>query len=342
MASARWPTVGAIAASRPSRAGLDRAVQAPARAVSIAERRGDCSAASQVVDACARSSPSAKSEHAQVEAEVERRARGCRESPAGAPSATSACSKQSTRLAVGRARGRLGARLPEVADRLVPRARPRARGGRAARRARPGGRDRALDRLDDPGVQRAPPLLEQAAVGHLVGQRVLEGVLEVGEQARLVEELGGLQVGEAAAQLVLGQRRRSAWSSANGTSLPMTAAAWSRRLSSGGSRSMRAARIACTVAGTWMRRRRRGQAVGPALARPAPASRPASARSPRGRTGCPRSARSAARLSGASVGSSPEQRVEQRLGALGRQRVEPELGVVGLAAPARAGTRAGS
>ena len=34
---------------------------------------------------------------------------------------------------------------------------------------------------------------------------MLEGVLEVGEQTLLVEELGGVQVGEAAAQGVLGQ-----------------------------------------------------------------------------------------------------------------------------------------
>ena len=34
-----------------------------------------------------------------------------------------------------------------------------------------------------------------------------------------------------------------------GTSLPMTAAAWSSRLGSGARRSMRAARMACTVAG---------------------------------------------------------------------------------------------
>ena len=37
-----------------------------------------------------------------------------------------------------------------------------------------------------------------------------------------------------------------------GTSLPTTAAAWSSRLSSGARRSMRAARIAWTVAGTWI------------------------------------------------------------------------------------------
>ena len=62
-----------------------------------------------------------------------------------------------------------------------------------------------LDGLDDAGVQRPPPLLQQAAVGHLVGEGVLEGVFELGEEARLVEELGGLQVGEAQAERLLGQ-----------------------------------------------------------------------------------------------------------------------------------------
>ena len=83
-----------------------------------------------------------------------------------------------------------------------------------------------------------------------MGERVLERVLELRKEPRLVEELRGLQVGEPRAQRRPPARRRSAWSSAQGTSLPMTAAAWSRRLSSGGRRSIRAARIACTVAGT--------------------------------------------------------------------------------------------
>ena len=37
-----------------------------------------------------------------------------------------------------------------------------------------------------------------------------------------------------------------------------------------------------------------------------------------------------------------EEGAQQFARALGRERVEPELGVVGLAAPSRAGTRAGS
>ena len=41
------------------------------------------------------------------------------------------------------------------------------------------------------------------AVGDLVGERVLEGVLEVGEEARLVEELRGLEAREALAELLL-------------------------------------------------------------------------------------------------------------------------------------------
>jgi hypothetical protein len=38
-----------------------------------------------------------------------------------------------------------------------------------------------------------------------VGEGVLEGIFKLGEEAGFVEELGGLQVAEAAAQLLLGQ-----------------------------------------------------------------------------------------------------------------------------------------
>jgi hypothetical protein len=50
----------------------------------------------------------------------------------------------------------------------------------------------------------APPVVKQTAVGHLVGQAVLEGVLEIGEEPRFVEELGGLKLGQAPAQRLLG------------------------------------------------------------------------------------------------------------------------------------------
>ena len=61
-----------------------------------------------------------------------------------------------------------------------------------------------LQRLHDPGVELAPPLLQEALVGHLIGQRVLEGVFQLGEEARLVEELGRLQEGESPPQVRLG------------------------------------------------------------------------------------------------------------------------------------------
>jgi len=62
----------------------------------------------------------------------------------------------------------------------------------------------ALDGLDRPGVESAPAVLKEASLGQLVSQRVLEGVLDVGEQARLVQELGRLQPGEALRQRVRG------------------------------------------------------------------------------------------------------------------------------------------
>ena len=61
-----------------------------------------------------------------------------------------------------------------------------------------------LHGVHDRGMVCSPALLEEAPVGDLVSQRVLEDVLEVGKEARFVEELGALQVGQPAAQRVLG------------------------------------------------------------------------------------------------------------------------------------------
>ena len=55
------------------------------------------------------------------------------------------------------------------------------------------------------GMQGAPPLLQQAAVGHLVGEGVLEGVRLLREEARLVEELRRLKVRQAPVQRLFGQ-----------------------------------------------------------------------------------------------------------------------------------------
>jgi hypothetical protein len=43
-------------------------------------------------------------------------------------------------------------------------------------------------------VQPPPSLLEETAIGHLVGEGVFEGILPLGEEACLVEELGPLEL----------------------------------------------------------------------------------------------------------------------------------------------------
>jgi hypothetical protein len=51
-----------------------------------------------------------------------------------------------------------------------------------------------LDDLDDAGMQQPPSLVKQAAIGNLVRQGMLEGVLMLREEAGLIEELGLLQL----------------------------------------------------------------------------------------------------------------------------------------------------
>ena len=90
---------------------------------------------------------------------------------------------------------------------------------------------------------------------------MLEGVLALGKQARLVEELRGLEMGEAAVEACL-RHLGNGLQQRQGHLRPITAAVCSRRLSSGGSRSMRAASTACTVAGTCMVGERLCQTIG--------------------------------------------------------------------------------
>jgi hypothetical protein len=71
---------------------------------------------------------------------------------------------------------------------------------------RPLGRQR-LDGLDQARVQPPPPLQQQAAVGHLMGQGVLEGVFWLGKQAGLVQKLRRLEVRQAAVERCLGHVR---------------------------------------------------------------------------------------------------------------------------------------
>src|SRR5262249_44874582 len=64
-----------------------------------------------------------------------------------------------------------------------------------------------LDRVDDLGVEQTPPVVEHVPVGDIVGERMLEGVLDIRKEAGLVEELGRLQVGEPPANALLGHVR---------------------------------------------------------------------------------------------------------------------------------------
>ena len=166
------------------------------------------------------------------------------------------------RLPIGRAGHGFVSSLAAVAQRLVPALSSLGVVGQALDVL---GKSVGIERLDggdDARVQRLAAFLEKAAVGHLMGQGVLERVLQRREQARFVEEFRRLKMGQ-------GRRLRSssvkdralaapavstviARSRANGTSLPITAAVWSSRFSSAGSRSMRAAKTAWTVAGTRM------------------------------------------------------------------------------------------
>src|SRR5262245_44547149 len=96
-----------------------------------------------------------------------------------------------------RARSRLAPGLPEIRNRPLPEIGEE----RVVREAlhvllETIGIER-LDGVDEPGVERAPSVFGQAAVGHVAGERVLERVLEIGKRQRFVEELRGLETGEA-------------------------------------------------------------------------------------------------------------------------------------------------
>src|SRR5215467_4629187 len=57
--------------------------------------------------------------------------------------------------------------------------------------------------IDDPRMEDAPALREQAPVRNLLRERVFESVLEIREELRLVEKFRGLEVGESLAKSVI-------------------------------------------------------------------------------------------------------------------------------------------
>jgi hypothetical protein len=56
-------------------------------------------------------------------------------------------------------------------------------------------------------VERAPTIVEETVVGNVMRESVTERVLDVGEELRLVEELGGLEMSHALPKTLLWQFR---------------------------------------------------------------------------------------------------------------------------------------
>jgi hypothetical protein len=90
------------------------------------------------------------------------------------------------RLTVSRSSEGLGAGLPEVRDRLLPHFAPKGMVSQALDLFCQPIRVEHLDGLHNPGMEFAAALLEQAPVSDLVGEGVLEGVLEIREEARFI------------------------------------------------------------------------------------------------------------------------------------------------------------
>jgi hypothetical protein len=128
-------------------------------------------------------------------------------------------------LAIGAACYGAKPRLAEIGDRLLPQfpvqgvvGQPLGLLGDALAR-------KPLDRLGNARVQITSPVLQQPLVRHLVRERMLERVLEIGKEPDLVKELRALQVGQLGAHLVLrrvgnGEQQRQGYNLADdGSSL---------------------------------------------------------------------------------------------------------------------------
>jgi hypothetical protein len=99
-------------------------------------------------------------------------------------------------------------------------------------------------------MERAATLVDETAVGHFVGQGMLEGIPRIGEQGRLIQELGPLKSGQGPAKPLVGEVGNGL-EEGEGYVLADRGGA-SSVFSSASSRSIRAARTACTVGGTRM------------------------------------------------------------------------------------------
>src|SRR5262245_65513521 len=88
-------------------------------------------------------------------------------------------------LAEGRACKRFGPGLPEVCEGLVPHLTLESMVCQLFYVLGQPVSIEPFDGLDNARMQDSPPLLQETSVGHLVRQGVLEGVCQLGEEARL-------------------------------------------------------------------------------------------------------------------------------------------------------------
>src|SRR5262245_65204560 len=89
-------------------------------------------------------------------------------------------------LAVGRARYGLPPGLSEVRQRLVPHLAPQGMVCQVLDLLGQAVGTEMFESLHNAGMQRPPALVENAAVGHLVGEGVLEGIFSLGKELRLI------------------------------------------------------------------------------------------------------------------------------------------------------------
>jgi hypothetical protein len=99
--------------------------------------------------------------------------------------------------------GSLGSSLAKIRDGFLPQLAAQGMASQPFDVLSQPARIEALDRLYDPAMECAPLILEQTAIGHVVGQRVLEAVHEIGGDRSLVQELRGVQAADRGMQLVL-------------------------------------------------------------------------------------------------------------------------------------------
>ena len=195
----------------------------------------------------------------------------------------------------------------------------------------PVGRER-LKGLDQARVQHPPPLQQEAVVGHLVRQGMLEGVVRLGEQAGLIQELRRLQVRQAAVQRRLGQLRngleqRQGHLGANDGSRLQEPLLLRRQ-------PVDACRQHGLHRGWHLNGRQRlCQAIGPGFAHQHPGLYQG-AHALLQEEGVTLGARNQELLEGCQAGIIAQQGLQEFVGTGWRQRVEPQLRVEGLAAPA--------